>query len=239
MRELTANAVYPVGLPDWSRQILSLGLGLGATWMIFFGLSRVQRTPMIDGAPPIDDIREIALPVEPPPPTIQPKEVPPIAMSNLIVVASGRSESVVKLPALPLIAETASRVLGAPRIDFSAKEFKPTEIETDFDSRHVFDRHEVDQPCVPLVKVRPQVARFMLHAAASLRVTYMFIVNRDGTVEGLKPLRSSGNPHLDKACAQALADWKFAPAIRRGRTVRQWVQQTIVFKVDGGSPFEP
>jgi len=88
------------------------------------------------------------------------------------------------------------------------------------------------------VKVRPTVALFMLRAAENLRITYMFIVNRDGTVEGLKLLRSSGNPYLDKACAQALADWKFAPALRHGRTVRQWAQQSIVFKIDGGSPFE-
>lgn len=238
MRALTANSAFSLGLPDWSRQIVSLGVAVGTTWLIFFGLSRLQKPAITDRAPPIDDVREIALPVEPPPPVVRPSELPPVAMTNLIVVEASRSESVVKLPALPLTLETAPRAFGVPKVDFSVREFKPSEVDSEFDTRHVFDRHEVDQPCVPLVKVRPQVALFMLRAAQNLRITYLFIVNRDGSVEGLKLLRTSGNVHLDKACAQALADWKFSPAIRRGRTVRQWVQQTVVFKIDGGSPFE-
>jgi TonB family protein len=224
--------------PDGWATALSLTLSVAVSWLIFFGLSRVQVTHIPDAPPPMDDIREIALPVEPPPPVIRPIELPPVLTSSLIVLESGRTQSEVKLPALPLPMDTAPRVFGTPRIDFSVKAFKPAEMDSEFETRHVFDRHEVDQPCVPLVKVRPQVVMFVLRAAERLRVTYVFIVNRDGSVEGLKLLRSSGNVHLDKACAQALIDWKFAPAIRRGRTVRQWVQQSIVFKIENGSPFE-
>lgn len=236
----TANSPFPGTLPDWTRHLASLGIGVVASCVIFYGLSRVQKTADAEPPPPLDDLREIAMPFEPPPPpVVRQTEVPPIASNNLIVIEAGRSESVVKLPALPeIVPESVPRVLGVPRIDFSAKEFKPSEVDSEFESRRVYDRREVDQPCVPLVKVRPEFTQFMLRAADRPQVVYLFIVNRDGSVEGLRLLQSSGNTHLDKACAQALVDWKFAPAIRRGRKVRQWVQQAISFKIEAGSRFE-
>lgn len=238
MSHASANSIVRATLPDWSAPVLSLFLGVAVSWLIFFSLGRVRLTSITEPPPPMDDIREIALPVDPPPPVVRPTDLPPVTTSSLIVLEGGRSESEVKLPALPLPADMAPRVFAMPRIDFSLKEFKPAEMDSEFETRHVFDRHEVDQPCVPLVKIQPQVPLFVLRAAQSLRVTYVFIVNRDGSVEGLKLLRSSGNIHLDKACAQALTDWKFVPAMKRGRTVRQWVQQSIVFKIENGSRFE-
>ena len=79
-------------LNGW-RQILSLGIGVGASWLIFLGLSRVQYQNVTPPPPPIEDLREIELPMEPPPPAIRPREVPTVTASNLIVLAPVRSDS--------------------------------------------------------------------------------------------------------------------------------------------------
>lgn len=232
----TASSPYRV-LQDVSRQLLSIGIGLAASWLIFYGLSRVQYRAMTETAPPIDDLRTVELPMEPPPP-VRPQEAPTITTSNLIILAPERSESVVKLPAVPILPENVPPVIGVPRIDFSPKAFKPTEIDSEFETRHVFEAREVDQRCLALVKARPEVSRMMLRAAKRLRVVFICVVNRDGTVEGIRLTESSGSRDLDSAAAEALKEWRFSPALRRGHAVRQWVQQSFLFKIEKGSPLE-
>ncbi|MEO6002566.1 MAG: energy transducer TonB [Opitutus sp.] len=225
-------------LPEISRQILSLGIGLAASWLIFFGLSRVQYHPAPDTSPAIEDLRTVEIPMEPPPPPVRVQEVPVLTASSLIIVAPERSESVVKLPDVPILRETVPPVMGVPEIDFAPKIFKPTDIDSEFETRHIFQPREVDQRCVALVKARPEVSRLMLRAAARLRVVFICIVNRDGSVEGIRLIESSGSRDLDSASAEALKDWRFSPALRRGHAVRQWVQQSFLYKVEKGSPLE-
>lgn len=225
-------------LPEFSWQLLSIGIGLAVSWLIFYSLGRLQNPAIAAPAAPVDDLREVTLPVEPPPPPPRREELPPITASNLIVLDAARSESPVKLPAIPLLPETAPRVLGIPRIDFTAKPLKPNLIDAAFDTEHVYERSEVDQRCVPIVKVPVSVTMFMLKAAKHPRSTFLFIVNRDGSVEGLRLIASSGNRDLDEACGEALKNWRFRPAMRKGRPVRQWVEQSIIFKIEKGSPLE-
>lgn len=236
-----STTTHPVSLrvlPDLLRQVLSIGIGMAVSWLIFFGLSRVQYRAVTEPPPPIEDLRTVELPMEPPPPPVRPNEVPTITTSNLIVLAPERSESVVKLPTVPILPESVPPVMGVPRIDFAPKTFKPPEIDSDFETRHVFQPREVDQRCVPLLKTRPEVSRLMLKSAKRLRIIFICIVNRDGTVEGIRLSESSGNRDLDHAAAEALKEWRFSPAMRRGHTVRQWVQQSFLFKVEKGSILE-
>ena len=237
MRSANSPAV-PRTLPDISWQFLSLAIGLGVSWLIFFSLSRIQKPSLAEPATPMDDLRSVILPVEPPPPPVRPQETPPIATSNLIVLEAARSDSPVKLPVIPLPTEIAPRVLGVPKIDFSAKPLKPATIDATFDTEHVYERSEVDQRCVPLVRVHPVVNKFMLNAARQQRSSFLFIVNRDGSVEGIRLIASSGSRDLDEACSDALKNWRFRPAMRKGRPVRQWVEQSLIFKLEKGSPLE-
>ncbi|MEO7597711.1 MAG: TonB family protein [Opitutus sp.] len=223
---------------DLPRQILSLGIGLGASWLIFFALNQVQYRADIEVPAMIDDLRTIDLPMDPPPPPVRPHEQPTVTTSNLIILAPARSDSVVKLPAVPILPETTPPIVGVPKIDFSPKIFKPTDINSEFENRHVFEGREVDQRCVALLKTRPEVSKMMLRAAKRLRVVFICIVDRDGTIEGIRLTESSGSRDLDTAASEALKDWRFSPALRRGHTVRQWVQQTFVFKLETGSPLE-
>jgi periplasmic protein TonB len=238
---MSGAATHPVPFrmpSDFSRQILSAAIGLAASWLVFYGLSRVQYRATTETTPLIDDLRAVELPMEPPPAPVRPQEVPIITTSNLIILAPEHSESSVKLPAVPVLPENVPPVIGVPRIDFSAKAFKPAEIDSEFETRHVFEPREVDQRCLALVKVRPEVSRMMLREAKRLRVDFICVVNRDGTVQGIRLTDSSGNHDLDSAAAEALKGWRFSPALRHGHAVRQWVQQAFIFKIDAGSPLE-
>jgi TonB family protein len=237
MSATTYAAVLRV-FPVVSRRVLSLAIGLAASWLIFYGLSRVQYRATSDSPPPIEDLRSIEVPMEPPPPPIRPREEPTVTTSNLIALAPERSESGVKLPDVPIMRETVPPVHGVPKIDFSPKIFKPAEIDSDFETRHIFEARQVDHPCVALLKSRPEVSRLMLRAAKRLRVVILCIVNRDGSVEGIRIGESSGSRDLDTATAEALKAWRFSPALRRGKPVRQWVQQSFEYHLEEGSRLE-
>lgn len=238
MSAATTVAVPFRVLPEFFRQVLSIVAGLAFSWLIFYGLSRVQYRSEPPSPPQLDDLRAIELPMEPPPPPVRPQEVPTITTSNLIILAPERSESVVKLPSVPILPESVPPVVGIPKIDFAPKTFKPVEIDSDFETRHVYQPREVDQRCVVLVKTRPAVSRIMLKTAKRLRIIFVCIVNRDGTVEGIRLTESSGNRDLDNAATEALKEWRFSPAMRRGHPVRQWVQQSFLFKMEKGSLLE-
>jgi TonB family protein len=238
---MSAATTYPAVVrivPVVTRRVLSLGIGLAASWLIFYGLSRVQYRAVSDAPPLIEDLRSVEVPMDPPPPPVAAREEPTVTTSNLIALSPERSESSVKLPDVPIMRETVPPVHGVPKIDFSPKVFKPAEINSEFQSRHIYNRREVDQPCQPLLKPRPAVSRLMLRAAKRLTVNYLCIVNRDGTVEGLRLAESSGSADLDTATAEALKEWRFSPALRRGKPVRQWVQQSFEYQLEEGSRLE-
>ena len=214
-------------LPEISRLLLNLCGGLGASFLIFYGLSHVQNRPSVETRPMIEDLHRVDVPFEPPPPVEQPKEQPKIAMSNLIVLAPERSNSPVKLPTVPVMPETVPPVMGVPKIDFSVKAFKPAEMNVEFETRHVFEAREVDQVCMALVKTRPEITRLMLHAAKRMRVIFIAIVNRDGSVQGIRVVESSGSRDLDDASAEAFRNWKFS-----GRPIL-WAGQYIQSRLSG------
>ena len=72
----------------------------------------------------------------------------------------------------------------------------------------------------------------------SMRATFLMIAGVDGTVSNITMVDSTGSPDVDQACIAALREWKFKPAVRKGRNVRQWVQQILTFKISAGFPFE-
>ncbi len=231
-------------LPSWREhselpaRAASAAAGLAASALILFALTAIRKPALEQPPPPIEDLRSVVLPVDAPPPVPHTEQLPALEESSLIMLPAERSDSVVKLPAMPIVTDDVPRVAGLPRLDVPPATFRPATLDPEFENRHVFDRSEVDQRCVALVKVRPAITSAMLRATKHLRVTFMFVVNKDGSVDGIRLLKSSDNPDLDAACAAALKDWKFNPAVRRGRKVRQWAQQALVFRLDAGSPLE-
>ncbi len=58
------------------------------------------------------------------------------------------------------------------------------------------------------------------------------LVDRDGTVEDVKVLRSAGSV-LDREALAAVRQWRYAPLILNGRPLRFVVTVTLSFAVQG------
>ncbi len=57
-------------------------------------------------------------------------------------------------------------------------------------------------------------------------------VGREGRVEDVEILRSSGHPGLDRAAGEALRRWVFEPAREDGKAVTARVLHQVVFRLD-------
>jgi len=57
-------------------------------------------------------------------------------------------------------------------------------------------------------------------------------VAADGSVAGIRVLRSSGHVLLDRAALKAVRDWRFHPALRAGRRVSSEIEVPVRFRVD-------
>ncbi len=223
---------------EFAAHAASLAAGLAASAVILVALSLVQKRSAGAPAPAIEDLHEVALAVETPPPAAPAEETPPEAGSSFLQLEPERTGSSVKLPAMPLQAEVVPVPTGMIQLDLSAAVFKPGNISPEFEDRHVFRRDEVDQPCRPVLRVHPLVARFMLQGARRIQGVFILIVNRDGSVDSIRQAKTSGSELFDRACATALRQWKFSPGIRRGKPVRQLAEQAMAFELTEGSPFE-
>jgi TonB family protein len=73
---------------------------------------------------------------------------------------------------------------------------------------------------------------------ATPRTTMLLVVNIDGTVGDVRLLKSSQDGDFDEVIMATIREWRFSPAVRKGRKVRCWVEQAITVKVDQGSRFE-
>ncbi len=223
---------------DFPARAASLACGLAASLLILVALSLVQKRSAGPAAPVIEDLREVALAVDTPPPAAPAEETPPAVGTSFLQLDPERTDSSVKLPAMPLVAEVVPVPTGLISLDLSATTFKPGGIDPEFEDRHVFRRDEVDQACRPVLRVHPLVARFMLQGAKRIQAVFVLIVNRDGSVENIRLAKASSSDLFDRACVTALRQWKFSPSIRRGKPVRQLAEQAMAFELTAGSPFE-
>lgn len=62
-------------------------------------------------------------------------------------------------------------------------------------------------------------------------VELKFLVTREGSVERVSIVRSSGHEVLDKAAKAAIARWRFSPALRNGVPVAAWTGRVIRFRL--------
>jgi TonB family protein len=103
---------------------------------------------------------------------------------------------------------------------------------------HIFSRVDVDQRPVAIFRTDPDVTDREVQAMKSLRALFLMVAEPDGSVSNIQLVSTSGSPEVDQACIAALGQWKFKPAVRKGKIVRCWVQQSLLFKVMGHSIFE-
>ncbi len=78
---------------------------------------------------------------------------------------------------------------------------------------------------------KPRYPRRALQRGLEGRVTFLVDVSETGEVLGLQLEKSSGHDMLDRAARRAIEKWRFAPATRAGKPVRDRVRVPMTFRL--------
>lgn len=231
-----------------SRRALHAGAGLLATAVIFGVLALVRQEPELAPAAPPESLRRAAPPPQPPPvpprsESQQAAENPgaivfPSPIRSAIPLAPETSDSIITVRAVAPQQTEVVRPDITPQFDFAPGAFQPGSASRENDPDRVFHSSEVDQPPVAQSQKLPRIGRQLFDETPRPRANLLYIVNARGFVEKVWVLRTSGNAEFDARLSAAVAEWVFRPALKGGRSVRCMIQQELVVRFSGGSPFE-
>lgn len=233
------------GLP---RGLLNLGVGLAVSGLIFFALSRVRLVKIETPPVAVETLQAVRLPDLPPQaPETQSASAAPVGATLLFPTVLKGASSLEPSPSDSLIRVRAtSPSMGPvvqptiePRLNFEPGLFRPRSELAESDPDHVFSLSEVDQPAHPKSQPSPNISRRLFEAVKDPRVTVLMLVTDKGAVEKVWLLRTSGNEEFDARMTEGVKDWEFHPARKKGRAVRQWVQQAFVVRLPSSSRFAP
>ncbi len=220
-------------------KVASIFVGLGVSLGLFLGLAYIQRQRVTPPPAMVDDLRAVALPVLPPPPTTEPDEPVPIFDQAAIQLAASPSpDSSIRLPAAPIPSDSVPPVRAIPRFDLTPGAVKPSTELLDRDVNHIYNRTEVDQKPLAIFRKTPELTAAQINTIRRMKVAFMLVAGVDGKASAIQMVESSGSAEVDQACIAALREWRFKPAIKKGRPVRCWVHQNFIFKINSANPFE-
>jgi len=206
------------------RRLASLAGGVAVSYLILLGISLAQKTRVPSPPVPVEELRAIYMPeLPPPPPETAIRTTPP---TRLFQFRESPSPGLIKIKASPAPMEPDTRPTAEPDFTFALNDFRPTTDQRDVNvaADHVFRRSEVDQLPIPLFQKMPVLPPGILFGVEDPRVTLLFAVEPDGSVDLVRLLRSAAE-ELDVVMIETIKEWKFRPAIRQGRKVACWVQQ--------------
>lgn len=217
------------------RRAAKWAAGLGTSFVILLVLAHVQRTEISEPPPPIADLQTVVLEdPPPPPPEIASREPPPPTVLDLEPLPS---DNEIKIAVAPLTYEIPLPE-AKPVLELSLESFRPDAVDAESNPDHIFQFREVDQRPVIVHRKKPDVANSLLKQVRDPKVVVTMVVTRAGGARSIQLVQSSGNTELDNLVVDALAEWRFRPAMRNGVTVNCLVIQSIVIKPPrGGSPF--
>jgi len=198
---------------------MSLGIALGVCGLIFWGISRTQRVAVSTPMPEIEDMRAYIITPPPPPPSTKSEELPPPSPIDIEPVPEPESISVTSIPmdAAPMSAPEVEPDLN---LDLSA--FRPRSSVIANDPNYIFKKTQVDRPPVTIYrKSMRDIPPEVLKRVDVPKVTLMFVINKDGTVENVR-LLGSQDPEFDALVMEAVEYWRFKPALKDGKPVRCW-----------------
>jgi protein TonB len=204
------------------RRFLSLAGGILISFLILLGISLAQKTKVEEPPLAFEKLRSVALPEPPPPsPDSADRETPPMRPLEL---TESPSISPIRLAASPPTVRPIARPSAVPDFTLSLDAFRPRRDEETLKTGHVFRRSEVDQTPIAVYQKMPSLPPGILFGVEDPRITLLFVVTSDGTVDLVKLLRSA-DEDLDQVMVETIKEWRFRPAIRNGRRVACWVQQ--------------
>ncbi len=232
--------------PGWRDRGIAVGVGVGCAAAILSVLA-ATRFDSSEEAKPEEAfvVRRVSVPLDAPPP-IEVIEVPvavgAVGPLRLEIAAAPAGALQIQVPEdAPLLRVEESPPPARPsvdaRFDIANTSFRPAMDFAEMDSRHVFERNEVDQPPLVLQRVEPRIGDSEARGVATPRTTVLLIVNTDGSVGDLRVVQSSHDARFDRRVVEAIRYWQFSAAVRKGRKVRCWVQQSITIRVSDASPF--
>ncbi|MFT3829932.1 MAG: TonB family protein [Opitutaceae bacterium] len=239
------SIALPATVPTlgWPARAACALAGVGCAAAIF-GTLALTRSP---GEPaPEEEIfvaRQVSVPLDEPPPPLEPAPLEAVSFANPIRLEIAASASSVRLqvpdlPSLPTqLAPPAARATLAARFDLTKSAVKPVVENGDLEARRVFDRGDVDQQPIALQRVTPRISYGDAYTLDTPRTTMLLVVNTDGTVGDVRILQSAQDEYFDRMMVEAIRQWRFSPALRKGRKVRCWVQQAISVQLNTGSRF--
>ena len=219
--------------------IISLMAGIAFTFGVFALMANFEQGKASRTMPVVDELRSVYLPLEIPPPPVTQSEAEPVSeMITGIDVAAAESPVQIAV-SVPILENLPAPEAPAARIQHSnfISEFKPKmDITPDFD--HVFQQTEVDQKPAVLANSAPFIPIDLHRGVRFLRVVLIMVIDAKGEPSNIRVLTSSGKPQFDKLIVNCVQDeWKFSPAVKKGRKVKCLVQRSVTIRWDS-SPFD-
>ncbi len=218
--------------------------GLACAALIFGGLALTRKPGTAAEEPEVFVARQLSVPLEaPPPPPPAPNEVQLDSLASPIQLEITASSSPVRIqvPDVPRLAVDFVPPVARPgvvaRFDLAKSAVRPRLDTAEVEVRRVFEAREVDQRPVVLKRTPPRIGYSAAEQVATPRTTMLLVVNTDGSVGDVRLLKSAKDEDFDRIMMEAIREWKFSPAIRKGRRVRCWVQQSITVQLAEKSRF--
>jgi protein TonB len=236
---IASDARFKVRAPSSVWQIISMGGGAAVSLAIFFGIAQARRIGAVRPPPSLDDIVSVTMPLTaPPPPPPEERFREEAAAPASVQLDPAPANSPIRVEAVPIALETlAAPVIRAVRV--IPREFTPhlNSGNLEFDSSHIWEKTQVDQKPVVIYRKYPDISGSLYKSIKDPRITVMFVVNADGSVENLH-VEHAVDPTFDQLVTDAIKEWQFTPAIKKGRKVRCWLQEEVIIKLPMSNPFE-
>lgn len=230
----------------WWRHGLGTVLGAGFTYVLFYGMSAYLGGNHEAAVEPFAaELSPAVYLAPPPPPPMRQDKSEAQAEANLLEELAGfeasPSDSPVKILASPpslgnVFAPEAKLPPIKVREVATGEVFKP-KIEPMFEREHVFQTNEVDKAPEVVSRSQPVVPPSVLGGKRSLRVEFIFVVDENGIVGTVRVLTPSGSAEYDKLMAASVKEWRFSPAVRKGKAVRCLIKQPVDLTTGNSSPF--
>ena len=96
--------------------------------------------------------------------------------------------------------------------------------------QEIFDAGDLEKRAEPISQVAPVYPAELKKAKIEGRVKILFVVAEDGRVEDAR-VDSSSRPEFEKPALEAVRKWRFRPAEKDGKPVREFRSTPIGFKV--------
>ncbi len=240
MDEGALYSFEPTRAQTISQNALSIVLGVVFTSGLFLTISHFERNSAPEPMVEMDDLRAVVAPLDPPPPPpVTPQETPPVAM--ITGFEPGPSDSTVKITVTPpdldgLLQQSPVAPPAIIQVGQLYTQFKPKMSMVGL-QQHIYQPGEVDQLPSVLHHVIPNLSRSMRQKAAALRVTFLVVIDIDGTIKSVRIGKNSTDPDFDALMLENIQEWTFSPAIRKGKPVRCIIEQAVHFTMSHDVPF--